>query len=294
MKKSVIGLVVLVFVLFFNVGFASAKQCGLNISVVNQDPYPAVPGGYVKVVFQMNGVDNPECGEVGFEIVENFPFSLDEGEPARVDIGSGTHIRNFRSFWLIPYELRIHENALDGNNPVDVVVYHDQGRTKSLSKIEQFDINIETADVDFEISIKEYETSTNTITFEILNVGENDVEALTLEIPKQDNIAVKGSNRNIIGDLDSNEDTTAKFEAIPQNGEIEVSIIYTNKIDERRMLTKRVVYDSSYFTDRKAEEIKPKSAYFYLFWVFVVLWVVLWFRKRWKRKKLKERERRRK
>ena len=53
----------------------------------------------------------------------------------------------------------------------------------------------------------------NEITIEVLNIEASDIEALTIEIPKQDNIEVKGPNKIVVGDLDSNEYTTAEFEA---------------------------------------------------------------------------------
>jgi hypothetical protein len=130
------------------------------------------------------------------------------------------------------------------------------------------------------------------LTFEILNIGEDDVVALTIDVPKQDNIAVKGTNREIIGDLDAADDTTFKFEAVPKDGEIELEIAYTDSINERRHMTKKVYYDSSYFSARKADEVQPPSIYYYLFYALLLLVIVV---KIWgwvKRKKKKEKERR--
>lgn len=69
MKKNGIGLVVLGLFVIFGMSFAIAETCGLDVGLINQEPYPAVPGEYVKVVFQITGVDNPECGKIDFELV---------------------------------------------------------------------------------------------------------------------------------------------------------------------------------------------------------------------------------
>ncbi|MFH1290501.1 MAG: hypothetical protein ABIH92_03770 [Nanoarchaeota archaeon] len=293
MKKAGVVLLLVAFGLIISAGYASAAACDLDVSMINQDPYPAVPGDYVKVVFQITGLENPDCAEVSFELVEEFPFSLDPGKESTVEILGGTYIRNYESFLLVPYDLRVDEDALDGDNTIEAILRFEKGDGRVVSQIEQFDINVEGINIDFEISVKDFDSTTNTLTFEILNVGENDVEALTMEILKQDNIVVKGPNRNIVGDLDANEDSTAKFEALPYGGEVEVRILYTDSLYERRTMTKSVVYDSSYFTNRKADEVQPRSTYFYLFWGLAILWILLWIRRRWKRKKERERERKR-
>ncbi len=277
MKKE--GLILIILGLFLMP--LVAANCELDVSMINQDPYPAIPGDYVKVVFQIDGVENSECGIVGFEIKENYPFSLDPGITNRITINAGTYSRTYSSFYLATYKLRVSDNALEGNNPIEVT-YSGSG----LELLEEFDIYIEDTRADFEVHIKNYDYSTKTLTLEILNTEDVDVEALTIEIPKQDKITIKGANKKVIGDLDSNEYTTADFEAIPSNGEIELNILYTDSINVRRELTKKVTFDSSYFEGRNGSKTSVPWV-----WIIVVLAVVGWFF--WRRhKKNKEKKKR--
>ncbi len=258
-----------------------AGSCSLGVSMINQDPYPAIPGDYVKVVFQIDGVENPECGIVNFEIKENYPFSLDPGTTNRITINAGTYSRTYSSFYLATYKLRVDEGALEGDNPIEVV-YSGSG----AGLLEEFDIYVEDTRADFEIHIKNYDYATKTLTLEILNTEDVDIEALTIEIPKQENITIKGANKKVVGDLDSNEYTTAEFEAIPSNGKIELNIIYTDSINVRREMEKTVVFDSSYFTGRNGGGTSVPW-----FWIILIIAVVAWFF--WRRhKKHKERKRR--
>jgi len=110
---------------------------------------------------------------------------------------------------------------------------------------------------------------------EILNTGEDNVVALTVDIPKQDNIIVKGPNRNIIGDLDANDDTTFKYEAMPKDGEISLEIAYTDSINERRHMTKKIYYDSSYFSQRKLTKFSRNRYTSYLFYGLLVLIILV-------------------
>ena len=279
MKRSVILFLALSFILL---PMINAAACDLSISLINQDPYPAIPGDYVKVVFQIDGVENPECGVVNFELKENYPFSLDPNVSNKVSINAGTYSRTYSSFYLATYKLRVSEDALDGNNPIEVAYSSKFG----ADILKEFNINVEDTKADFEVHVKNYNYVTHILTLEILNIEDVDVEALTLEIPKQEEMQVKGANKKVIGDLDSNEYTTADFEIIMPEGEstLNITLIYTDSINERRSLTEEVLFDSSYFTDRNGSK---KS--FPWFWTIVVLAVIVWFiYRRYKKKKIKQ------
>ena len=76
MKKRILWIALLAMVLLsiqFPRAAALLTRCSLSVELVNQDPYPANPGEYVKVVFQINGLNNPDCDKVSFELKENFP-----------------------------------------------------------------------------------------------------------------------------------------------------------------------------------------------------------------------------
>jgi len=273
-----------VFIFLFSLTLVSAQSiCVLDATLINQDPYPAIPGEYVKVVFQLDGLGNANCGDVSLTLKEEFPFSLDPGEETTLDVRSGTYSRDFASFFLAPFEVRVDEDALEGENPLEITYSYSFGAEK-VNLIKKFNITIEDTRVDFEIAVKDYEPITNIIKFEILNIGESDIEALTIEVPKQDNIQIKGSNRNIVGDLDSNDDTTFEFEAVPTTGDINLIIYYTDQSNARRMLEKSVSYDESYYEDRVRDKV-GRSISFYLLITLVVVIVIIWFIRRRNRHK---------
>jgi len=285
MKREVFLTILVLFIIILIAGFAKgAEICDLDATLVNQDPYPAIPGDYVKLVFQLTGVDNSDCGTVTFKFLQEYPFSLDPGEPNIVKIESGFFLSNYKSFLMIPYKVRVDERALDGENEIEIS--YSSSKHQDSSSIEKFNISVEGLDTEFEISIKDYKKSSNTLTFEILNIGEHDVEALVVEIPKQETIVIKGSNRNIVGSLDKNEDTTFNFEAIPKNGEIELKIIYNDEINVRRELMEKVLFDSSYFEGRIQDQ-KSTPFYVYLLITVVVIVGVWYVRKKIKDKKKK-------
>lgn len=272
-------------VFLFGTGFVSAAACDLRVSLLNQDPYPAIPGDYVKVVFQVTGIENPECGKVDFGIKEAFPFSLDEGARNNVQIIGGNYVPNYKNYLMIPYQLRVDDNALEGDNEIETVFHFNNGGEKGLTQTKNFDINVEDSRTDFEASVKNFDANTNIITFEIINIGESDVEAVTVDVPVQDNFAVKGSSRNIVGSLDSNEDTTFTFEAEPSDGEIQLKILYTDALGIRRSQDKTVEYHSEYFVNRKADQVDPKPTSYYVAIVLIIFIILSWIRGYFKRRR---------
>lgn len=275
MKKSVVISLLFLLVLF---PLASAV-CNLEVSMINQDPYPAIPGESVKVVFQIDGVSDSDCGNVQFNVKESYPFTIDPESTNPLVINSGIYAKRYSSFYVAPYKIRVDENALKGDTPIEV------SYSSSLTgeKLQDFNIYVEDTKADFEIHVKDYNYATKTLTLEILNIEDVDVEALTLEIPKQENIEVKGTNTVVVGDLDSNEYTTADFEGSLEDGEIDINVIYTDSANVRREITKTIEFDSSYFTGLTRDQ-KSVSIWVYI----IILGVVGFFGWRWYKKHKKK------
>ncbi|MFW5847076.1 MAG: hypothetical protein ACOCUU_02855 [Nanoarchaeota archaeon] len=284
-KKELVFLIAILLVLV-NVSMVFAiSNCNLDASLINQDPDPAIPGNYVEVLFQLSGIENSVCNGARFEIIPEYPFSLDNPENAKKEIFGDTFVQNSEKTWNIPYKLRIDPDALEGENEIQVR-YSSGNAGKDFYVSERFNISIEDVRVDFEISVKDYDSSDNELTFEILNIGEHDIESLTIEIPEQENIQLKSSPRRIVGSLDSNEETTFDFTAIPKKGNLKLDIYYTDEINERRSLEKQVYFNPEYFkSNGKSSGV---SIWFWLFLVLVIIFIGRWF---WKKRKTKKKKR---
>lgn len=253
-------------------GIVSAN-CILVPHLVNQEPYPAIPGETVELLFQVRGTDNRDCKDVVFILEPEFPFYLGPEQDAEVRIKGGTYVEDFNNFMMIPFKVRIDKDAVEGKNEIKVKYSRDE--TRNVFTVEKFDVEIRDVRTDFEIFVRDYDASQNRITFEILNSGKNDVEALTIEIPRQENIKVKGANRNIVGFLDATDFTTANFEATPFDGEIKVIIHYTDIINERRSIEKTVLFEEDYFIDRLRDR-KETNPWIYIVGGLVILFVAYW------------------
>ncbi len=280
MKKRSLIIYTLLSALLITSLVQAEELCDLGVSLINQDPYPAIPGDYVELVFQVDGVANSACGEITIELKEKFPISFDPLDNPKITIQAGFYEKNYGSFLIAPYKVRVNEEALDGDNPIELSTNF-KGPKNSASELHEFNLNIEDSRVDFEIFVKNYDSVTKIITLEILNIGKSDIEALTIEIPKQDHIEIKGPNRNIIGDLDSNEYTTAEFEAVSEGGNIDIEVIYTDITNVRRTLTKTIIFTPEYFKGRNGEE--GRSPWTYVIITLIIIGAIWWWRRRKKR-----------
>jgi hypothetical protein len=241
MKKSLI-ITLLLFV--FATSFVLA-ECDLDVQLVNQDPDPAVPGDYVRLLFQVSGIAGTECGEISFELLENYPIRFDPDFNPVKTFSAGTFARGFSSNRTIPYKVRVDPNALDGDEEIEILYSTKGSKSFRISKL--FDIRIEEVKADFQVFIRSYNYDTRRLTLEVLNTGKNDVRSLVLTIPSQENVRVLGGNKNIVGDLDSNDYTSTDFEALPEDGIIVVELEYTDKTGERRQAQAEIVFESERF-----------------------------------------------
>lgn len=269
------------FLIVLLLGFTQAG-CVLDVSLVNQDPYPVSPGENVKIIFQVTGINNRECGKVTLNLIEKFPFSLDPSSDALQTIQSGDYVRDYSNSWLVPYTLRIDENAKEETTKLDIQI---MSSGNVLEVIKSFDIEIEDVQTEFEIHVKDYSKAKQTITLEILNTGNQDVDALSLEIPEQENIQVLGNNKNIIGVLDANEYTTTTFQADAQSGELKFIVKYNDATGTRRTYEEKTLFNSTPFTLKEQNSKKSSGTTTFILLAFVLGIGVYWYYKKQKNKR---------
>lgn len=275
MKKVGLFLVVLLMTL----GSALAT-CELDVSLLNQDPYPAVPGDYVDLVFTVSGVASTDCGDITLELLENYPLSFDPTfEPVQT-LKAGTFLRGYSSDWIVPYKVRIDAEALDGNSEIEVI-YSTKGST-SFKHSEMFNVSLEEVRAEFDVFVRSYDYTTKKLTLEVLNTAKNDVQALVITIPSQNQITVFGGNKNVVGDIDSNDYTSTDFEAVPSEGNFDILIDYTDKIGERRVIEETVSFEAEYFEHTKPDNSSKVISY--IIWIVVIGGIAFWLIKRKKKK----------
>lgn len=264
--KFCIGIFFTVFILNF-----ITADCNLRVSLINQDPYPAIPNDYVKVVFQVDGVSSPDCKGASIELVPEFPFSLDTNDYTQT-IRYPTHVLWYENYWNVPYKIKVNKDALDGENELKINYWFGSNIIKVTKK---FNITIEDSRTDFDIAIQDYSPSSNTLTLSIANIGKRDANAVRVEIPPQSNIEMKGSNKNIIGNIEAADYTSVNFKAVPKNGEVVVKIYYTDGIGIQREVEKSIFFSNNYYQSEQEEKFNGTRPYVYM--IIGILGIIVFF-----------------
>lgn len=274
-----------IFTFFFSLNFILANSCNLDISLLNQEPYPAIPGETVKVVFQVDGISSQDCGDISLGIVESFPFSLDPSSESSYTIKSGTFTKDYQSYFMAPFTLKVNEDANNGLTKLEVK-YQTINSASTSYILKTFNLEVKNVKADFDIFVRDYNSLTNQIIFEILNIADSDIKAVMVEVPTQDGLEILGANKQNIGDLYSKEDATANLKLRTENDYIDLIIHYSDLTNSRRSIEKRVEFHKENFSSSDVKEGNNN------FWVILIILIIVGFifyryRKN-KKKKLKE------
>jgi hypothetical protein len=257
MKKQILLVMSLVFLVTI-IGSVMASDiydyCNLEASVVSQDPSPAVPGGYVNIIFQLTGVDSSKCDGAKFGLMTEYPFSLDDNETIRI-LESQIYAPNYKEVWTIPYKIRVDKDAISGEN--DLTVRYNEGNSNDWNSytMKTFNITIEDSRTSFDAVLQE--SSGSEVSIAIANTGKYTANSMIVRIPEQDNFRVTGTNGQMVGNLDAGDYTIVGF-TITQNlmrnpgttpqenqNNLKVQIDYTDEIGERRTSILEIPFTAS-------------------------------------------------
>lgn len=118
-----------------------SQSVNTQISLLNQDPDPAQQGRYVELRFRIENLGAYNSGDAVFELVPEYPFSMDPGQSAIREVGTLYGRTIGEDAATLYYKLRVDEDALDGDNYVRLRYTVDGGKIWALS--DQFTIRIQ-------------------------------------------------------------------------------------------------------------------------------------------------------
>jgi hypothetical protein len=230
-------------------------SCSPTITLVNQDPITATPGSYVKLVFEISGLDYCTSG-LAVELNPQYPFSLDSGaDPVRV-LTSKPYVAGYKSTWNVGYNVRIADDASGENYTIELLYHSGIGTDFTSSSVRKdFDISITNSLTSFDAVIQD--TSSSTVSIALANTGKNAANSVIVKIPQQNNFRASSTNGQMVGNLASGDYTIVSFEISssksfmdmgnpPSNSEnqtasssdqnqLKIEIDYTDNIGVRRI-----------------------------------------------------------
>ncbi|TKJ17601.1 hypothetical protein CEE44_03645 [Candidatus Woesearchaeota archaeon B3_Woes] len=144
--------------------------------LVNQNPDPAEPGGYVELRFKVENIGADYANDVMFELVPTYPFTLDRGMSAIRKAGEMHMSQVGEEAFMLYYKLRVDKDAVEGDNPIKLKYTNDGGFT--WVQVE-FDVRIQTHDAVLNVESVESDPeevtpgSTITLTVNLENMADS-------------------------------------------------------------------------------------------------------------------------
>lgn len=124
MKKTLIIFILMVSILCFSAAAQTMTKLSIGadvrISLVNQEPDTADPGKYVDVRFKIENNGSQKVANFMFEVLPEFPFSLDPGKSAVEQIGDLNPTQKTDEAVIIKYRLKVDDSAVEGDNELKV------------------------------------------------------------------------------------------------------------------------------------------------------------------------------
>ncbi len=208
--------------LFLVMGFFISAQsvsalgtCYPQINLVNQDPNPAVPGSYVKVLLEVSGVDNPDCKGFAVQISPQYPFSLDPGVSPIQVLNDSTYTPDFKTSWTVPFKLRVADDAIQGEYTLPIKSHTGTSRDFLTNPPMQLsydnEVNITLTDALTSFATVVQDSSGSQVSIGVVNTGTNTANSMIVSIPVQDGYRATGSSQQIVGNLIAGDYTIVSF-----------------------------------------------------------------------------------
>ena len=143
MKKIIALLMLILFSL--SATAADPTNAAFDIVLLSYDPSPAEPGAYVEINIKATNIGKTAAPDAQFELVEEYPFSLDPGDTALKKFG---RVGGLQQEVILTYDVRIDPQALFGNTPLRLRYTTDGSNW--LSK--ELTINIKTSEAILAVS----------------------------------------------------------------------------------------------------------------------------------------------
>jgi len=297
-EKNIISFFILAILIVSFSGLISASDsvCSPTISLVNQDPNPAIPDGYITVLFEITDLDG--CDGYSVRLNPEYPFSVDTDTNLVSTIESNPYAKNAKNSWMVTYKMRVDSDALDGDYSLKLQVKESSdGYFGGFYTEKEFDVSIQDARTSFDAVIQDY--SSSDVSIAIANVGKYTANSVVVRIPEQDYFEVSGVDGQMVGNVDAGDYTTVGFTitqkttmqtfgqgnvtsrgALPSqnisSSKLKFDIYYTDNLGERRIVNMELALKMSNGNSTVVGGIgtrqKNSSSVWYSSWM---LWVLV-------------------
>jgi hypothetical protein len=221
------------------------------ITTLKYEPYPVNAGDWFDVWVKAENLGREDATNAQFELVTPYPFESYDTVRQYGRIPGTDNANSIKqpdesmieaNQVIMKFRVRAADNAPYGTSLLKIRMKTDKDSDYSIDQ--DVPIEIEKTKTDFDVVMQE--STDQGISFAIANIGENAATALTVSVPDQQGVVIRGPRSSIIGNLDKGDFTTASFLVSPEKnkGDILLQLAYTDIAGVRNTINKTVIVDS--------------------------------------------------
>ncbi|PIN68762.1 hypothetical protein COV93_08210 [Candidatus Woesearchaeota archaeon CG11_big_fil_rev_8_21_14_0_20_43_8] len=224
----------------------------LSISLINQDPDPAVAGNIIDIRIGLENIGGIPAKDIIFELMPEYPFQALPGDNMIQNVGSIKSYQDDDNMKILKYRVRTDKDITAGTYDLKGK-YYMNGSNVVISKT--LPIEVESRESAEVIYIDKFELIPGKITlmkFTINNVGATPLRELTFQWENADDIIlpVGSDNTKYIKYIDVGDSAELEFNVIasatadPDLYKIDLTLTYTDPItgSESEITTKAGIY----------------------------------------------------
>ena len=196
--------------------FSTADYGALDVTLLNQDKDPAIPGEYVELRFKVEKQGNKELENIQFELEEQYPFSFDNSDTPVKELGNWKVQTDNSQYYTLFYKLKVDQNALEDTYNLTLTQNADGvevSRDFEVRVGEPRNIKFSLGDVKTTPQKLIPDFDEGKITIDLTNIGEQDAYQVVSEMQLVEGMeeSYGYSNRENLGTIEEGSSKTANF-----------------------------------------------------------------------------------
>ena len=215
-KKQFFVSVIVLLLAAFLVNAAASDSKSISVSLVNQDPDPAIAGDVVEVRMGIENVGGEAANNLIIELDTEYPFQMVTGVNPVQKISTIKAYQSGEDMKIIKYKVRVDRDATAGSYELKVT-YYEEGSATSTQKSLSLDVqNKESAEVIHIDKSTLVPGKQSSLKFTINNVGNAPLRDLTFDWENEDKIIlpVGSDNTKYVKYIDIGDSAELEYQVI--------------------------------------------------------------------------------
>lgn len=237
-KILLLSLLLVIMVSIFSVAVFAADV--LTVSLVNQDPDPAIAGSIVEVRIGVENTEGLQSENAVLELEDQYPFSMVPGESAIKKIGTIGSYQSGDNYKIIKYRIQVDRNAPAGT--YDMVFWqYQEGQKESAGIKKTISVDVkgkEGAEVIYIDKTDLVPGKQTAMQFVITNLGSAPLKDLSFSWENEDGVIlpVGSDNTKYIKYIDVEESAELDYKVIADSNadpglyKLDLSLKYENSL----------------------------------------------------------------